>query len=94
MLDLSQVLIRPIITEKSIDGTQAGRYTFEVHPRANKIQVKRAIEQFLNVDVIDVNTMRVSGKSRRYGRSIGKTKSWKKALITVKPGQKIELFES
>ena len=94
MIDLHNVLIRPIITEKSMSGSDSGTYTFEVHPQANKNQIKKAAQLFLNVDPININTSKVTGKDRRYGKTQGRTKSWKKAIITIKPGQKIELFES
>jgi large subunit ribosomal protein L23 len=93
-LDASHVLIKPIITEKSMAGSSTGRYTFRVHPQANKILIKQAAKKYLNIDVVQVNTSWVGGKSRRFGRTQGTTKSWKKAIITVKPGQKIALFES
>jgi len=93
-INLSQVLIRPIITEKSMDGSDLGRYTFEVHPDANQTLIKQAFKKFLRVDPVKINISNVKGKARRYGRTSGWTKSWKKAIVTVKPGQKIELFES
>ncbi len=93
-LDLSHVLVRPVITEKSMKGSSTGKYTFEVHLEANQHMIKAALKQFFNVDALKVNVLIVKGKERRYGRRIGHTKTWKKAIVTLKTGQKIELFES
>jgi large subunit ribosomal protein L23 len=93
-MDPYQVLIRPIITEKSsYQSDNLHRYTFEVDVRANKHVIKRAVEQAFNVDVVAVNVMRVRGKQRRWGRIVGRTKDWKKAVVTLRPGQTIQFFE-
>jgi large subunit ribosomal protein L23 len=73
--------------------TAQGRYTFEVDRRANKPMVRRAVEQIFKVDVTAVNVINVPGKTRRVGRSVGRTASWKKAVVTLRPGQRIEIFE-
>ncbi|MDH7481850.1 MAG: 50S ribosomal protein L23 [Armatimonadota bacterium] len=94
MKDPYQIIERPIVTEKSIAGTDQRKYTFRVNRRANKIEIARAIEQIFNVKVQDVNTIIVKGKKKRLGRyPEGKTPDWKKAIVTLKPGQKIEIFE-
>ncbi|OIQ00556.1 50S ribosomal protein L23 [Candidatus Wirthbacteria bacterium CG2_30_54_11] len=93
-LDLSHVLVRPVITEKSMSGSSMGKYTFEVHIDANQHVIKAALKQFFSVDAVKINVMIVKGKERRYGKRIGHTKTWKKAIVTLKTGQKIELFES
>lgn len=82
------IIIKPIITEKSNVEMQAGKYTFEVNKKATKVDVKRAVEKLFNVKVLKVNTINVSGKEKRVGRNIGKTADWKKAivLIDVNPG--------
>ena len=87
------VLLRPLVTEKS--STLAGRnhYVFEVELRAKKTQVKESVELVFDVNVLRVNTMVVKGKRRRYGRSLVKRPDWKKAIVTLKPGDSIELFE-
>lgn len=77
------IIIAPVITEKSNDELQAGKYTFEVNKRATKIDVKYAVEKLFEVKVIDVNTMMVKGKEKRVGRSVGKTSDWKKAIVTI-----------
>jgi large subunit ribosomal protein L23 len=93
-MDPYQVLIRPIITEKSsYQSDNLHRYTFEVDVRANKHVIKRAVEQAFNVDVVAVNVMRIRGKQRRWGRIVGRTKDWKKAVVTLRPGQTIQFFE-
>ena len=93
-MHIYDVLKRPIITEKT--SLQAGvlhRYTFEVDRRANKHLVKEAVEAAFSVEVTAVNIMNVRGKSRRMGRRVGRTRDWKKAVVTLKPGQSIEFFE-
>ena len=87
------VLIRPIITEKSTVLTGADKYVFEVDIRANKNQIKEAVQLAFNVRVTDVNTMTMKGKPRRFGRKVVNRPDWKKAVVTLVPGDKIELFE-
>jgi large subunit ribosomal protein L23 len=93
----SEIVIKPVISEKSLDETQRGKYTLRVHVDANKLQVKDAIEQLFNVEVIQVNvsTSKAKEKSRnrRRGRIRGWTSEWKKAVVTLAAGQKIEFFE-
>lgn len=90
-----EILERPVITEKATllaerkDGPQ---YVFKVRLDANKVEIKRAIEQAYNVKVKDVNTVRMKGKSKRQGRFEGRTSDWKKAYVTLKPGYKIEVI--
>ncbi|MDD2211933.1 MAG: 50S ribosomal protein L23 [Clostridia bacterium] len=88
-----EVLLKPIVTEKTTDLMQENKYTFKVEPKANKIEIKKAIELIFNVDVIDVRTMNVSGKFKRQGRSVGYTSDWKKAIVTLKQGQRLPIFE-
>ena len=88
-----EVLRRPIITEKTDRQAEIGQYTFEVHPAANKIQVKEAVEKAFNVQVLAVRTMVVPAKRRRFGRRVTHTTPWKKAIVTVPEGQRIEFFE-
>ena len=92
-LNVLEVLRRPIVTEKSTALQERGKYTFEVIPEANKQQIKQAVEQAFKVQVTKVNVMTIPGKWRGMGRRRGKTPDWKKAVVTVKPGQKIEFFE-
>ena len=77
------IIIAPIITEKSNDGLNEGKYTFEVNPKATKIDIKNAVEKLFEVKVLKVNTMNVSGKEKRMGRYVGKTSDWKKAIVTI-----------
>ena len=88
-----EVIIAPIITEKSNDGLNEGKYTFEVNKKATKIDIKNAVEKLFEVKVIKVNTMNVSGKQKRMGRYVGKTSDWKKAIVTIdiNPEQKTYL---
>jgi large subunit ribosomal protein L23 len=92
-VSLYEVLRRPLITEKNTSLQVAGKYAFEVAAGANKTQVKQAVEKAFKVKVMAVNVMTVPGKERRVGRRKIMTPSWKKAIVTLKPGDKIELFE-
>ena len=88
------IIRRPIITEKTnIQKDEANQVTFEVDPRANRIEVQRAVEQIFNVKVATTRTMHVRGKIKRRGRIVGKRRDWKKAIVTLMPGQRIEFFE-
>lgn len=88
------IITRPLITEKTtIQKEQANQYTFEVAKDANRIEVRRAVEQIFNVRVKSVQTMRVKGKTKQRGRIIGKRKDWKKAIVALKPGERIDFFE-
>lgn len=86
------VLKRPIITEKSMAGTNVGRYTFEVEKAANKLEIAEAVADAFKVDVVDVHVMIVKGKTRRAGRRISKQSDWKKAIVTLAEGQRIERY--
>jgi large subunit ribosomal protein L23 len=87
------VLVRPLITEKGTYLSGLGKYPFEVRIEANKLQIKEAVELAFNVRVASVNTMIMHGKLRRVGKNTGLTKDWKKAIVTLEPGQTIEIFE-
>jgi large subunit ribosomal protein L23 len=93
----AQIVLRPVISEKSMDETHRNRYTFAVHDDANKLQIKDAVEALFKVKVLNVNvlTTQRKEKSRNRGRSRirGWTSPWKKAIVTVAPGDKIEFFE-
>lgn len=85
---------RPVITEKSsIQKEKNNQVTFEVDPRSNQIEIQRAVEKIFNVKVSDVRTMHVRGKTKRRGRILGRRRSWKKAVVTLMPGERIEFFE-
>ncbi len=91
------IILQPIVTEKSMGQSETlNKYHFRVHPGANKVEIKRAIEVLFNVRVTAVNTMTVQGKSRRrsYRYRLGKTAHWKKAIVTLAAGNSIELIES
>jgi large subunit ribosomal protein L23 len=96
-LQATQVVLEPVISEKSMDHTQRGKYTFRVHDDANKLQVKAAVEELFKVEVVDVNVLTTKAKEktrgRRRGRNRGFTSPWKKAVVTLAAGQKIEFFE-
>jgi len=88
------IILKPVITEKSMDDLQAGKYTFKVATDANKTEIKKAVEQLFDVKVAKVNTLNVNGKAKRVGRYAGKTSDWKKAIITLTADSKaIEFFE-
>ncbi len=99
-LSAADVILRPVISEKSIDESGRGKYTFAVHQDANKIQIKAAIEELYKkekVTVVAVNVLTSKAKEKRRGtkrgRITGRTSSWRKAVVTLAPGQKIEFFE-
>ncbi len=88
------VVIKPIVTEKSMDDMAEGKYTFEVHKSTNKAEVKEAVERIFDVKVEKVSTMNVKGKVKRLGKSIGKRRDWKKAIVKLTADSKpIEFFE-
>jgi large subunit ribosomal protein L23 len=96
MMALKDVLKRPIITEKSIQETALGKYTFEVDRRATKLEITRAVREFLRVQPVSVRIVNIKGRTkwtRGYRKKI-KTRDWKKAIITLKRGEKIDLFET
>ena len=89
------IIIRPVITERSMAGIGMKKYTFEVAKDANKIEIAKAVEELFGVKVSKVNTLHVRGQMRRQGRFEGYTKSWKKAIVTLTEASKtIEFFES
>ena len=90
-----ETVVRPLITEKSSAAYQdRGEYTFEVHPNATKPQIRQAIEELFGVKVTDVWTSNMRGKEKRMGRSVGRRPAWKKAIVTLAPGETIpEIFE-
>jgi len=92
-MDASQVIIRPVVSEKSYVLATAGKYTFRVHDDSNKTQIRLAIEQLFGVDVIEVRTAKVRSKPKRRGYTAGRTRAWKKAVVQVQPGQTIPIFQ-
>ena len=88
------IIKRPLITEKtSIQKEVYNQITFEVDRRANRVEIKRAIEKIFNVNVAGVKTMQVKGKTKQRGRIAGKRRDWKKAIVTLMPGERIDFFE-
>ena len=92
-MDISSILKRPLVTEKSTLLQDSQRYVFEVAPAANKMEIKKAVELAFEVDVLRVNTMNVKGKLKRFGPKESRMKSWKKAIVTLAPGDTITIFE-
>ena len=89
------IILRPIITEKTMQGIGIKKYTFEVAPEATKIDIAKACEELFGVKVSKVNTLHVRGHFRRQGKTAGYTRAWKKAVVTLKPDSKtIEFFDS
>lgn len=87
------VLVKPLITEKVSYLSSYGQYVFEVSPKTNKIEIAKAVERAYGVKPVSVNIIRVRGKKVRYGKTSGMTKNWKKAIVTLKSGDKIEIHE-
>ena len=93
-MDHSQVIIRPVVSEKSYVLATAHKYTFRVHPDAHKTQIRQAVEAlFDDVKVVEVRTISVKSKPKRRGQTAGRTRSWKKAIVQLAEGQRIEFFE-
>jgi len=96
MKKIQEVLVRPLVTERTTLLKEKGKYSFEVHPNATKQEIKNAVETIFKkekVEVLKVNTLNIPAKVRRFGRNLSKAYRWKKAIVTLKPGQKIEFFE-
>ena len=92
-MDSRQVIIRPVVSEKSYALMADGKYTFRVHERAHKTQIAQAVEEIFDVHVRSVRTSKVHAKPKRRGLHSGKTRAWKKAVVQLAPGERIELFE-
>jgi large subunit ribosomal protein L23 len=92
-MDASQVIIRPVVSEKSYVLAAADKYTFRVHPSAHKTQIRQAIESLFDVNVVEVHTLSVKSKPKRRGVTAGRTRAWKKAIVQVAPGQSIPIFQ-
>jgi large subunit ribosomal protein L23 len=89
----SQVLIRPVVSEKSYVLAANDKYTFRVHPDAHKTQIRQAVEALFDVEVVGVRTMSVKSKPKRRGLTSGRTRAWKKAVVQVRPGDSIPIFQ-
>ena len=89
-----EILRKPVITEKSTIQKEANnQFTFDVDRRANKVEIRRAVEQVFNARVVNVRTIRMNGKVKRFGRTLGKRRNWKKAIVTLAQGEHVEFFE-
>ncbi|HPZ81099.1 MAG TPA: 50S ribosomal protein L23 [Candidatus Atribacteria bacterium] len=93
MSDQRQILISPIITEKTVNLQREGKYVFKVDSRATKVEIKKAVEEAFSVTVTRVNTVKIKGKTKRLGRFEGQTSSSKKAIVFLKPGERIKAFD-
>ncbi len=92
-MNAREVLIRPVVSEKSYELLAANKYTFRVHSRAHKTQIRQAVEEIFGVRVLDVRTMTVKPKPKRRGWTSGRTRAWKKAVVQVKQGDSIPIFQ-
>ncbi|CAN5824634.1 50S ribosomal protein L23 [soil metagenome] len=94
MRNIYDVIVRPVITEKATEQLDRNQvYTFVVARQANKVEISQAVEKLFNVKVDTVRTMQYRGKQRRVGRNVGQRPSWKKAVVTLRAGDTIEIFE-
>jgi large subunit ribosomal protein L23 len=91
-MDPTQVIIRPVISEKSFALAEAGKYTFRVHDHAHKTQIRQAVEALFDVNVLEVRTSSVKSKPKRRAHTSGRSRQWKKAVVQVGPGQTIPIF--
>lgn len=94
MKDPRDVIIRPVVSEKSYAQIDKGKYTFEVAPGARKEEIRKSVEDIFKVHVTAVNTIKMRGKRKRQGYTSGMTRSWKKAIVTLREGERIEVFEA
>jgi large subunit ribosomal protein L23 len=92
-MNASQVIIRPVVSEKSYVLAAVDKYTFRVHPDAHKTQVRRSVEEIFGVSVVEVRTIKVRSKPKRRGVHSGRTRSWKKAIVQVRAGDTIPIFQ-
>ncbi|HET9720772.1 MAG TPA: 50S ribosomal protein L23 [Solirubrobacteraceae bacterium] len=92
-MDPSQVIIRPVVSEKTYVLAEVGKYTFRVHEKAHKTQIRQAIEQLFDVKVVDVRTSSVKSKPKRRGTTYGRSRQWKKAYVQVRAGDTIPIFQ-
>jgi len=92
-MESRSILIEPVVSEKSYALMADGKYTFRVDDRAHKTQIARAVEEVFDVTVLNVRTQSIRSKPKRRGLHSGKTRSWKKAIVKLAPGDRIELFE-
>jgi large subunit ribosomal protein L23 len=93
-MDIYQVIKKPLITEKgNVQKEQMNKISLRVDRRANKVEIRKAVETLFKTKVLDVRTLNVQGKKRRIGRNVGKRPDWKKAVVTLAPGKTIEFFE-
>jgi large subunit ribosomal protein L23 len=92
-MDASQVIIRPVVSEKSYVLSAANRYTFRVHPDAHKTQIRQAIQELFNVHVTEVRTVSVKSKPKRRAGISGRTRAWKKAIVQLREGEEIPIFQ-
>lgn len=92
-MDHSQVIVRPVVSEKTYVLSAAGKYTFRVHPDAHRTQIRQAVEALFDVHVTSVRTMSVKSKPKRRGTIRGRTRNWKKAIVEVKQGESIPIFQ-
>ena len=92
-MDMHDILIKPIVTEKTTMMMSDGKYTFQLPLNANKVEIRKAVEQIFKVKVAKVTTLRIMGKMKRMGKYIGKRPDYKKAIVTLKEGESIEFFE-
>ena len=93
-MDPSQVIIRPIVSEKTYVLAEAGKYTFRVNDKAHKTQIRQAIEALFDVNVLEVRTAHVHSKPKRRGQTAGRTRQWKKAIVQVREGDTIPIFQA
>jgi large subunit ribosomal protein L23 len=92
-MDARQVVIAPVVSEKSYSLIEDNKYSFRVHPRAHKTQIRQAVEELFDVKVESVNVLKVQPKPKRRGLSRGKKPGWKKAIVQLREGDRIEIFE-
>jgi large subunit ribosomal protein L23 len=92
-MDASQIILKPVLSEKSYVLSSTGKYTFRVHPDAHRTQIRQAVESLFGVHVVEVRTINVKSKPKRRRQIPGRTRTWKKAIVKVAPGESIPIFQ-
>jgi large subunit ribosomal protein L23 len=92
-MEPSQIIIKPVLSEKSYVLSAAGKYTFRVHPDAHRTQIRQAVEALFEVHVVEVRTLSVKSKPKRRGTTRGRSRAWKKAIVAVRAGESIPIFQ-
>ncbi len=93
-MEAREIILKPLVTERTTSLMAEGKYVFKVAKKANKVEIRKAVEEIWGVKVLSVNTVNVAGKTKRVGRNVGRTSDYKKAIVKLAPGNTIEFFQA